>query len=516
MMLKCGKDFDATSDEDQLLDLVEDLKGDLQEKTEQADMLNEQLSAALAALSVKEATLDSFKLWQVAAVAASVFSTAQETAVSEVMVSLKRQIVEVEVLERQRLVDGQELLPPASSVFEVVERHDSATQELLFSSSLLDDVIVEHVEERTHTYANVGTHREHVYAVPGAISSPDHENAEHVRVLREAVYEPAVLQLDKPTGVSVAVGRAALYEVVQPLPSQVDTPGMQRLVDGQELGLPHGTKDRWETPRDSIKLCQELGSGEFGVVYEGTWNGTKQVAVKTIKSGTMAGKDFVAEATIMMKLQHPYIIQLYAVCTDGEPNFIITELMLHGSLLDFLHDKGQALKLPQLVDMAAQVAAGMGYLEIHDYIHRDVAARNILVGKNNVCKVGDFGLARFLMHNAEYFVDKTATRFPIRWTAPESLRPPCTFSIKSDVWSYGILLTELITHGRTPYPGMTNAEVRQMVTEGHLRMSQPTGCSDAMHRIMLRCWTIYPKDRPTFAALQTQLRLHMSKFAPVT
>ena len=315
---------------------------------------------------------------------------------------------------------------------------------------------------------------------------------------------------------SVAVGRAALYEVVQPLPSQVDTPGMQRLVDGQELGLPHGTKDRWETPRDSIKLCQELGSGEFGVVYEGTWNGTKQVAVKTIKSGTMAGKDFVAEATIMMKLQHPYIIQLYAVCTDGEPNFIITELMLHGSLLDFLHDKGQALKLPQLVDMAAQVAAGMGYLEIHDYIHRDVAARNILVGKNNVCKVGDFGLARFLMHNAEYFVDKTATRFPIRWTAPESLRPPCTFSIKSDVWSYGILLTELITHGRTPYPGMTNAEVRQMVTEGHLRMSQPTGCSDAMHRIMLRCWTIYPKDRPTFAALQTQLRLHMSKFAPVT
>ena len=103
-----------------------------------------------------------------------------------------------------------------------------------------------------------------------------------------------------------------------------------------------------------------------------------------VLSGTMDPGDFLAEAQIMKKLRHPKLIQLYAVCTLEEPIYIITELMKNGSLLDFLQGKGRTLKLPQLIDMAAQIASGMAYLESQNYIHRDLAARNVLVGENNV------------------------------------------------------------------------------------------------------------------------------------
>lgn len=158
------------------------------------------------------------------------------------------------------------------------------------------------------------------------------------------------------------------------------------------------------------------------------------------------------------------------MCTDGEPIYIVTELMKHGSLLDYLHDKGRALRLPQLVDMAAQIAAGMAYLEAQNYIHRDLAARNVLVGENNICKVADFGLARVIERENEYTAREGA-KFPIKWTSPEAAMLN-RFSIKSDVWSFGVLLTEVITYGRIPYPGMNNAEVLQQVEKGY-RMPIP-------------------------------------------
>ena len=101
----------------------------------------------------------------------------------------------------------------------------------------------------------------------------------------------------------------------------------------------------------------------------------------------MDPKDFLSEAQIMKKLRHPKLIQLYAVCTLEEPIYIITELMRNGSLLEFIQGKGRTLKLPQLIDMSAQIAAGMAYLESQNYIHRDLAARNVLVGENNVVKI---------------------------------------------------------------------------------------------------------------------------------
>merc|ERR1719318_2106201 len=145
----------------------------------------------------------------------------------------------------------------------------------------------------------------------------------------------------------------------------------------------------------SLKFVRKLGHGQFGEVWEGLWNNTTPVAIKTLKTGTMDPKDFLCEAHIMKKLRHPKLIQLYAVCTLEEPIYIITELM-KASLLEYLQGKGKLLKLPQLIDMSAQVAAGMAYLESQNYIHRDLAARNVLVGDNNIVKIADFGLARLI------------------------------------------------------------------------------------------------------------------------
>ncbi|XP_030030851.1 tyrosine-protein kinase Src42A isoform X3 [Manduca sexta] len=266
-------------------------------------------------------------------------------------------------------------------------------------------------------------------------------------------------------------------------------------------GLSHRTRDQWEIDRASLKFVRKLGHGQFGEVWEGLWNNTTPVAVKTLKSGTMDPKDFLAEAQIMKKLRHNKLIQLYAVCTLEEPIYIITELMKHGSLLDYLQGKGRGMKLQQLIDMAAQIAAGMAYLESQNYIHRDLAARNVLVGDSNIVKIADFGLARLIKED-EYEA-RVGARFPIKWTAPEAANYS-KFSIKSDVWSFGILLTELVTYGRTPYPGMTNAEVLHQVEHGY-RMPCPQNCPAALYEIMLECWHKDPLKRPTFETLQWKL-----------
>lgn len=270
----------------------------------------------------------------------------------------------------------------------------------------------------------------------------------------------------------------------------------------ETAGLSKSTKDQWEISRDSIKLDKRLGAGQFGEVWQGLWNGTTPVAVKTLKTGTMSAADFLKEASIMKQMRHPKLIQLYAVCTLEEPIYIVTELMKYGSLLDYLHDKSTTLRLEQLVDMCAQIAAGMAYLEAQNFIHRDLAARNILVAENNICKVADFGLSRVLEREDEYTA-KEGAKFPIKWTSPEAAMHN-RFSIKSDVWSFGIVLMEVVTYGRIPYPGMNNAEVLQQVERGY-RMASPPGTPPLMYEIMTDCWKTAPDERPTFESLQYRL-----------
>uniref|UniRef100_A0A3P9AAK2 Tyrosine-protein kinase n=1 Tax=Esox lucius TaxID=8010 RepID=A0A3P9AAK2_ESOLU len=273
----------------------------------------------------------------------------------------------------------------------------------------------------------------------------------------------------------------------------------------QTHGLSYNTADHWEIDRTSVKLLNKLGAGQFGEVYEGLWNDTTPVAVKTLKPGSMDSNDFLQEAQLMKKLRHPKLIQLYAVCTLEEPVYIITELMKNGSLLDYLQkDKGVRLNISDQIEMAAQVAAGMAYLELQNYIHRDLAARNVLVGENNVCKVADFGLARvFKMESENVYEPKEGTKFPVKWTAPEAINFN-KFTIKSDVWSFGILLYEIMTFGQMPYPNLTNYQVIQRLPTGY-RMPCPPHCPKVMYDIMSDCWKENDMDRPTFETLQWKL-----------
>ncbi|XP_011810944.1 PREDICTED: tyrosine-protein kinase Fgr [Colobus angolensis palliatus] len=275
----------------------------------------------------------------------------------------------------------------------------------------------------------------------------------------------------------------------------------------QTLGL---AKDAWEISRSSITLERRLGTGCFGDVWLGTWNGSTKVAVKTLKPGTMSPKAFLEEAQVMKLLRHDKLVQLYAVVSE-EPIYIVTEFMCHGSLLDFLKNpEGQDLRLPHLVDMAAQVAEGMAYMERMNYIHRDLRAANILVGERLVCKIADFGLAR-LIKDDEYNPCQ-GSKFPIRWTAPEAVLFG-RFTIKSDVWSFGILLTELITKGRIPYPGMSKREVLEQVEQGY-HMPCPPGCPASLYEAMEQTWRLDPEERPTFEYLQSFLEDYFTSTEP--
>ncbi|XP_042238364.1 tyrosine-protein kinase SRK2-like isoform X2 [Homarus americanus] len=266
-------------------------------------------------------------------------------------------------------------------------------------------------------------------------------------------------------------------------------------------GLSYNTRDAWEIPKEQIELTKRLGSGQFGEVFEGRWNKTVPVAVKTLKPGKMNQQDFLKEAQVLKGLRHPKLLQLYAVSTQEQPIYIITELMRNGSLLDYLRGRGRVLPLTEQVYIGAQVASGMEYLESLNFIHRDLAARNVLVGENNCVKVADFGLSR-LVQEGEYEAQEGA-RFPIKWTGPEALNYN-KFTTKSDVWSFGVLLMEIVTSGATPYPGMTNMEVAQQVETGY-RMPQPGKCPLMLYKIMLECWAKDPNKRPTFETLHWKL-----------
>ena len=269
----------------------------------------------------------------------------------------------------------------------------------------------------------------------------------------------------------------------------------------QTAGLSHKANEEWEIDRRTVQMVRRLGAGQFGEVWEGLWNGTTAVAVKTLKPGTMSPQEFLQEAGLMKRLRHPKLIQLYAVCTEEEPIYIITELMKYGALLDHLRGEGRSLQQSQLIDMSAQVAAGMAYLESQNYIHRDLAARNILVGDHLICKVADFGLARVI--DEDIYEAHTGAKFPIKWTAPEAAMYN-RFTIKADVWSFGIVLYEIVTYGRFPYPGMTNAQTLEAIQQGY-RMPAPQNCPDKLYNIMLDCWREEPETRPTFETLQWQL-----------
>ncbi|XP_062886847.1 tyrosine-protein kinase Srms [Mobula hypostoma] len=267
--------------------------------------------------------------------------------------------------------------------------------------------------------------------------------------------------------------------------------------------------DEWERPREEFSLLKKLGEGHFGEVWEGIWNENQHVAIKMLKKDDMNVDMFLQEIKIMKSISHPNLIRLYAVCSIEEPVYIITELMSKGSLKEYLSgDEGKTLTITHHVYFASQVAEGMAYLERHKFVHRDLAARNVLVGEDLVCKVADFGLMRLIRD--EVYNVQAGTKLPVKWTAPETANYQ-RYSVKSDVWSFGVLLYEIVTYGNDPYERMTNQETVDKVNQGY-RMPRPKTCTPDIYDIMLRCWNESEENRPSFSTLTEELNSLYSQY----
>uniref|UniRef100_H2TSK2 Tyrosine-protein kinase n=1 Tax=Takifugu rubripes TaxID=31033 RepID=H2TSK2_TAKRU len=258
------------------------------------------------------------------------------------------------------------------------------------------------------------------------------------------------------------------------------------------------SKNGWLLDIKKLQLGEKIGDGEFGAVYEGEYIG-QQVAVKIIKCDVTA-QAFLLETAVMTKLQHKNLVRLLGVIAHKGLH-IITELMKKGNLVNFLRTRGRSL-VPtlQLLRFALDVCEGMEYLESKKLVHRDLAARNVLVSDDIVAKVSDFGLTK-----ADSKVSDDA-KLPVKWTAPEALKKE-KLSTKSDVWSYGILLWEIFSYGRQPYPKMSLKEVKEGVEAGY-RMEAPEDCPPAVYTLMRTCWEQDPRRRPTFHKLREKLESH--------
>ncbi|KAF4012964.1 hypothetical protein G4228_004402 [Cervus hanglu yarkandensis] len=255
--------------------------------------------------------------------------------------------------------------------------------------------------------------------------------------------------------------------------------------------------EKWEINPSELTFMRELGSGLFGVVRLGKWRAQYKVAIKAIREGAMCEEDFIEEAKVMMKLTHPKLVQLYGVCTQQKPIYIVTEFMERGCLLNFLRQRQGHFSRDVLLSMCQDVCEGMEYLERNSFIHRDLAARNCLVNEAGIVKVSDFGMARYVLD--DQYTSSSGAKFPVKWCPPEVFNYS-RFSSKSDVWSFGVLMWEVFTEGRMPFEKNTNYEVVTMVTRGH-RLHQPKLASRYVYEVMLRCWQEKPEGRPSFEDL---------------
>ncbi|XP_074531991.1 tyrosine-protein kinase Mer [Halichoeres trimaculatus] len=271
--------------------------------------------------------------------------------------------------------------------------------------------------------------------------------------------------------------------------------------------------------RSLLSIGKILGEGEFGSVVEGhlrQMDGTSEkVAVKTMKLDSFSQKEieeFLNEAACMKDFNHPNVIRLLGVCLEvGPGNFpkpmVILPFMKYGDLHSFLlrsrlGDSPVFLPTQTLLKFMVDIALGMEYLSSRNFLHRDLAARNCMLRDDMTVCVADFGLSKKI-YSGDYYRQGRIAKMPVKWIAVESLADR-VFTVKSDVWAFGVTMWEIATRGMTPYPGIQNHEIYDYLLEGH-RLKQPSDCLDGLYEIMYSCWRADPLDRPVFTQLREML-----------
>ncbi|KZC14602.1 Insulin-like growth factor 1 receptor [Dufourea novaeangliae] len=296
-----------------------------------------------------------------------------------------------------------------------------------------------------------------------------------------------------------------------------------------------------QVPFKSVKLVRELGSGHFGKVYLGRVDDANDtlVAVK-MSHDSEVRREFLEEIEMMQKAgTHPHLVSLVGYCIEPDkPTCILLEYMQGGDLLTFLQleKKNQTSKIVckdgntvrylwkrnisenencihkmerhQFLKFAIEIATGMEYLESKEIVHRDLAARNILVSADLTLKISDFGLSRSGIYVIKSSKGKTH-HLPVRWMSPEALRDR-SFSSKSDVWSFGVVMWEIGTLGSFPYSDVQDDRLLRYVVCENGRLEQPESVPSEIYGIMRSCWATDPESRPNFSQLILELRTLMN------
>ncbi|XP_069463939.1 tyrosine-protein kinase Mer isoform X2 [Ambystoma mexicanum] len=270
---------------------------------------------------------------------------------------------------------------------------------------------------------------------------------------------------------------------------------------------------------DALTLGKILGEGEFGSVVEGELTdpdgGCQKVAVKTMKLENFSQREieeFLSEAACMKDFHHPNVIKLLGVCLEVSSRqtpkpVVVLPFMKYGDLHSFLlcsrlQTDPQNVSLQTLIKFMIDIALGMEYLSNRNFLHRDLAARNCMLRDDMKVCVADFGLSKKI-YSGDYYRQGRIAKMPVKWIAIESLADRI-YTIKSDVWAFGVTMWEIITRGMTPYPGVQNHEIYDYLFQGH-RLKQPSDCLDELYELMYLCWRADPVDRPTFTDLKVSL-----------
>lgn len=287
--------------------------------------------------------------------------------------------------------------------------------------------------------------------------------------------------------------------------SMSETDDYAEIIDEEDTYTMPSTRD-YEIQRDRIELGRCIGEGQFGDVHQGVYmspeNPALAVAIKTCKNCTSDSvrEKFLQEALTMRQFDHPHIVKLIGVITEN-PVWIIMELCTLGELRSFLQVRKFSLDLASLILYAYQLSTALAYLESKRFVHRDIAARNVLVSSNDCVKLGDFGLSRYMEDSTYYKASKG--KLPIKWMAPESINFR-RFTSASDVWMFGVCMWEILMHGVKPFQGVKNNDVIGRIENGE-RLPMPANCPPTLYSLMTKCWAYDPSRRPRFTELKAQL-----------
>eukprot|EP01112_Ceratiomyxa_fruticulosa_P011558 TRINITY_DN3144_c0_g2_i2.p1 TRINITY_DN3144_c0_g2~~TRINITY_DN3144_c0_g2_i2.p1 ORF type:complete len:1367 (+),score=243.20 TRINITY_DN3144_c0_g2_i2:103-4203(+) len=245
---------------------------------------------------------------------------------------------------------------------------------------------------------------------------------------------------------------------------------------------------------------EQIGEGAFGKVFKGEWQGV-QVALKTVSQASHI-QELQEEAAILRKLKHPNVVMFLGIYVDpmDSMTYLVTEFMPDGSLDKVLQANDRYIDLNIIIKMARGAAAGMLQLEKKHIVHCDLSCRNLLVsrvGDEYSVKVSDFGLSKVNLENVS--IESESTVIAVKWSALESIKNR-EFTSKSDVWSFGVTLWEMLSYGKQPYQGMTNLEVVKWLIDGN-RLQPPNGTPLSIQKLLARCWRENPAERPTFSEI---------------